>query len=106
MPALRDTYAFFIVIFIFVFYYYLYKCLFFGYLFFQIFCSGFVLLSTHSGGRRLKSAKAGNRGGWGTGGAAGSMGIWPRGAAREGMAAVAGPVGLAQRLGGRAGMNE
>jgi hypothetical protein len=68
--------------------------------------TGIGRLSTHSGGRRLKSAKAGNRGGWGTGGAAGSMGIWPRGAAREGMAAVAGPVGLAQRLGGRAGMNE
>jgi hypothetical protein len=68
--------------------------------------AGIARVSTHSGGRRLKSAKAGNRGGWGTGGAAGSMGIWPRGAAREGMAAVAGPVGLAQRLGGRAGMNE
>jgi hypothetical protein len=34
--------------------------------------------STWSGGRRLKSAKARNRGKWGTVGAAGSMGIWPR----------------------------
>jgi len=33
--------------------------------------------STCSGGRRLKSAKARNRGRWGTVGAAGSMGIWP-----------------------------
>jgi len=31
--------------------------------------------STRSGGRRLKSAKARNRGKWGTVGAAGSMGI-------------------------------
>jgi hypothetical protein len=31
-------------------------------------------LSTRSGGRRPKSANARNRGGWGTGGAAGSMG--------------------------------
>jgi hypothetical protein len=28
--------------------------------------AGIARLSTHSGGRRLKSAKAGNRGGWGT----------------------------------------
>src|SRR5215468_11690366 len=34
--------------------------------------------STCSGGRCLKSAKARNRGKWGTVGAAGSMGIWPR----------------------------
>jgi hypothetical protein len=31
--------------------------------------------STRSGGRRLKSAKARNRGKWGSVGAAGSMGI-------------------------------
>ena len=68
--------------------------------------AGIVRLSTRSGGRRLKSAKAGNRGGLGTAGAAGSMGIWPRGAAREGMSEVVGPVGLAQRLGARAGVNE
>ena len=37
--------------------------------------------STRSGGRRPKSAKARNRGVWGTDGAAGAMGIWPR---REG----------------------
>jgi len=29
-------------------------------------------------GRRSKSAKARNRGQWGTGGAAGAMEIWPR----------------------------
>jgi hypothetical protein len=34
--------------------------------------------STRSGGRRLESAKARNRGKWGTVRAAGSMGIWPR----------------------------
>ena len=32
-------------------------------------------LSTRCDGRRPKSAKARNRGGWGTGGAAGAMGI-------------------------------
>ena len=68
--------------------------------------AGIARLSTRSDGRRLKSAKAGNRGGWGAGGAAGSMGNWPWGAAREGMTAVAGPVGLAQRLGARSGVNE
>jgi len=37
-------------------------------------------LTTRSGGRRPKSAKARNRGGgWCGGGAAGAMGIWPRG---------------------------
>jgi hypothetical protein len=35
-------------------------------------------LSTGSIGRRPKSAKAGNRGVWGTNGAAGAMGIWRR----------------------------
>ncbi len=43
-------------------------------------CAGFRLpamtnLSTRSGGRRPKSAKARNRGRWGSGGAAGAMGI-------------------------------
>jgi hypothetical protein len=43
------------------------------------YCAGFQLpamtrLSACSGGRRLKSAKAGNRGGWGTDSAAGAMG--------------------------------
>ena len=50
------------------------------------FCAGFRLpamrnLSTRSGGRRPKSAKARNRGQWCSGGAAGAMGIWPRGMA-------------------------
>ena len=49
-------------------------------------CAGFRLpamtnLSTRSGGRRPKSAKARNRGQWCSGGAAGAMGIWPRGMA-------------------------
>jgi hypothetical protein len=67
---------------------------------------GIAILSTRSGGRRLKSAKAGNRGGLGAGGAAGSMGIWASGAAPQGLTAVVGPVALVQRLGARAGMNE
>src|SRR5665811_1484671 len=46
-------------------------------------CAGFRTpamagLSTGSIGRRPKSAKAGNRGVWGTNGAAGAMGIWRR----------------------------
>jgi hypothetical protein len=50
------------------------------------FCAGFRLpamtnLSKRSGGRRPKSAKARNRGQWCSGGAAGAMGIWPRGKA-------------------------
>ncbi len=53
------------------------------------FCAGFsdagmTMPSTHPGGRRPRSAKARNRGKWGTCGAAGSMGIWPRGQARCG----------------------
>jgi hypothetical protein len=36
------------------------------------------------GDRRLKSAKARNRGKWGTDGATGSMGTWPRGVERRG----------------------
>jgi hypothetical protein len=68
--------------------------------------AGMPSLSTRCGGRRLKSAKAGNRGGWGTGGAAGSMGIWLRGAAPEGLTAVVGPVALRRRMGARAGVNE
>ena len=40
--------------------------------------AGMTRPSTRSGGRRLKSAKARNRGKWGTVGAAGAMGIWPR----------------------------
>jgi hypothetical protein len=50
------------------------------------YCAGFRLpamtnLSKRSGGRRPKSAKARNRGQWCSGGAAGAMGIWPRGKA-------------------------
>jgi hypothetical protein len=67
--------------------------------------AGIARLSTRSGGRRLKSAMAGNRGGWGTDSAAGAMGILPRRAAREGLTAVVGRVALAQRLGARAGVN-
>ena len=37
--------------------------------------AGMTRLSTHCGGRRPKSAKARNRGKWGTGGAAGAMEI-------------------------------
>ena len=37
--------------------------------------TGMTRLSTPSDGRRPKSAKAGNRGKWGTGGAADAMGI-------------------------------
>ena len=35
--------------------------------------AGMTMLSTRCGGRRPKSAKARNRGKWGTGGAAGAM---------------------------------
>ncbi len=37
--------------------------------------AGMTRLSTHCGDRRPKSAKARNRGKWGTGGAAGAMEI-------------------------------
>jgi hypothetical protein len=37
--------------------------------------AGMTMLSTRCGGRRPKSAKARNRGKWGTGGAAGAMEI-------------------------------
>ena len=37
--------------------------------------AGMTMLSTRCGGRRPKSAKARNRGRWGTGGAAGAMEI-------------------------------
>jgi hypothetical protein len=40
--------------------------------------AGMTTLSTRSCGRRPKSAKARNRGKWGTGGAAGAMEILPR----------------------------
>jgi hypothetical protein len=40
--------------------------------------AGMTMLSTRCGGRRPKSAKARNRGKWGTGGAAGAMEIQPR----------------------------
>ena len=46
--------------------------------------AGMTRLSTRSDGRRPKSAKARNRGMWGTGGAAGAMGILPRGRASAG----------------------
>ena len=63
-------------------------------------------LSARSIGRRLKSAKAGNRGVWGTDSAAGAMGIWPRGISVGGMIGAIGPVGFPQTIGAGVVVNE
>jgi hypothetical protein len=56
--------------------------------------------------RRPKSAKAGNRGVWGTDGAAGAMGIWGRRECWGSWADAGDRIALARILGVRAGANE
>jgi hypothetical protein len=56
--------------------------------------------------RRPKSAKARNRGELGTGGAAGAMGIWPRGEDRGGWSDAVEAVALPGRTSVRLGVNE
>jgi hypothetical protein len=63
-------------------------------------------LSTGSIGRRPKSAKAGNRGVWGTNGAAGAMGIWRRRECWGSCVDAVDRIALARILGVRAGANE
>ena len=75
------------------------------------FCAGFRTpamagLSTGSIGRRPKSAKAGNRGVWGTNGAAGAMGIWRRRECWGSCVDAVDRIALARILGVRAGANE
>src|SRR6267154_1206069 len=62
--------------------------------------------STRSGGRRLKSAKARNRGKWGTVGAAGSMAIWPRRQVGRGWVRAPAPIALPRRMGVGDGLDE
>ena len=63
-------------------------------------------LSTRLTGRRLKSAKAGNRGVWGTEGATGAMGIWRRGECWGSCVDAGDRIALARILGVGAGANE
>jgi hypothetical protein len=60
--------------------------------------------ATRSCSRRPKSAKARNRGRQCTGGAAGAMGIWPRGETGGGWSGGGAAIGLPQNIGGHAGV--
>ena len=62
--------------------------------------------SPRSANRRPKSAKAGNRGVWGTNGAAGAMGIWRRRECLGSWVEADDRIALARILGVRAGANE